>query len=411
MKLIHLPLVLIVLIPVIGWCDRNSDWVEDLDFYYNGMVSYHINAFSKISEQNFRQQVSQLKQQIGKKTDFQITIELMKLTRKIGDGHTAIHFQHGKKLKKFPIKIYDDAGIWRVIAIADNYKKFLGTELTHINNQSIRKLKQSLSGVVQFVENKNSLDQRVPQYIEYAELLFELGLITSPDYGVFTFSDGSKISTFEIQAEISNHGSLETKFASYTMDYPIIEKVNDAGVEDLWYGSASSNNSVYIKFGQYPSLDQMDEFGQSILTYINKGKMKNLIIDLRGNWGGDFYVGLWLAGYLNLADSIDWLNGVYTLIDKDTFSAATINAAQFKQLLNAKIVGEPTGSNPHGFQDMGNFDLPNSGLIVSYSKRLFRLQEISNQGLQPDVAINYSWEAFKNGEDNILLWVFNEIEN
>lgn len=85
-----------------------------------------------------------------------------------------------------------------------------------------------------------------------------------------------------------------------------------------------------------------------------------MVIDFRGNGGGDFFVGLTLAYYLNLADSIDWRSGVYVLTDKYTFSAGVSNAAQYRQILNARIVGEPTGGNPVGYQDMGSFILPNS---------------------------------------------------
>ncbi len=111
-----------------------------------------------------------------------------------------------------------------------------------------------------------------------------------------------------------------------------------------------------------------------------------------------------------MADGIDWKSGVYVLTDKVTFSAATSNASQFRQMLNAKIVGEPTGSNPTGYQDMGEFTLPNSGMIVTYSKRLFKFQDKSTQGVQPDIHIKYDWKSYSNGIDNMMQWVINEIK-
>lgn len=109
-----------------------------------------------------------------------------------------------------------------------------------------------------------------------------------------------------------------------------------------------------------------------------------------------------LAYALNLADSIDWKNGVFVLTSNKTFSAGTSNAALFKQLLNAKIVGQPTGSNPNGYQDMDSFTLPNSKLVITYSKRLFRLSPQVNTSLQPDIIINQNRDDLFKGTDSIL---------
>ncbi|MEL6275881.1 MAG: S41 family peptidase, partial [Bacteroidota bacterium] len=162
-------------------------------------------------------------------------------------------------------------------------------------------------------------------------------------------------------------------------------------------------------FNQYPSQDEMKKFGEELLKYIRENKITNFVIDLRQNYGGDFFVGISLAYYLNLADSIDWEKGTYVLVDNVTFSAATTNATQFKQILNAKVVGEPTGSNPSGYQDMGQFELPNSKLTITYSKRLFRIQEKLGAALEPDVIIHYNWEEYLRGNDNMLEWILNDL--
>ena len=146
---------------------------------------------------------------------------------------------------------------------------------------------------------------------------------------------------------------------------------------------------MVLKFESYPSFEEMEKFGESVLNYINKNSIKQIVIDLRNNGGGDFFVGTFLAYYLNLADSIDWKSGVYVLTDKVTFS---------------------TGSNPTGYQDMGQFTLPNSGMIVTYSKRLFRFQEKITQGVKPDVLIEYDWESYSKGKDNMMEWIINDIK-
>jgi C-terminal processing protease CtpA/Prc len=138
------------------------------------------------------------------------------------------------------------------------------------------------------------------------------------------------------------------------------------------------------------------------MGYISANQIKQVVIDMRHNGGGDLYVGVILAYALNLADSIDWENGVFVLTSNRTFSAGTSNAALFKQLLNAKIVGQPTGSNPNGYQDMDSFMLPGSKLTITYSKRLFRLSNQENTALQPDMIINQQEQHFLEGTDTVL---------
>jgi hypothetical protein len=128
---------------------------------------------------------------------------------------------------------------------------------------------------------------------------------------------------------------------------------------------------------------------------------------MRNNGGGDLYVGVVLAYALNLADSIDWKNGVFVLTSTKTFSAGTSNAALFKQLLNAKLVGQPTGSNPNGYQDMDSFTLPSSKLVITYSKRLFRLSDKANMALQPDIIINQKENDLFNNIDTVLKVLIN----
>nr|WP_248291059.1 S41 family peptidase [Pseudoalteromonas arctica] len=153
----------------------------------------------------------------------------------------------------------------------------------------------------------------------------------------------------------------------------------------------------------------MKSLGEDLLSFINKNKSNKLIIDLRENYGGDFFVGLKLAQLLVLADSLDWKSGVYVLIDNATFSAAMSNAAQFSQLLNAKLVGEPTGAKPSGYQDMGQFILPNSNLEVTFSKRLYHFNRDNKDALYPNVHIKVSIDDYISKNDPQLKWILNDI--
>lgn len=85
------------------------------------------------------------------------------------------------------------------------------------------------------------------------------------------------------------------------------------------------------------------------------------------------------------------------------------NAAQFSQILNANLVGEPTGARPSGYQDMGQFSLPHSKLEVTYSKRLYHFEGGNEDASYPDVLIKHSIEEYVENNDCQLGWILNDI--
>ena len=110
------------------------------------------------------------------------------------------------------------------------------------------------------------------------------------------------------------------------------------------------------------------------------------------------------------ADSLNWQNGIYTLMNNKTFSAAMSNVAQFKQLLNAQLIGEPTGAKPSGYQDMGEFVLPNSKRVVTFSKRIYEFLDSGDNAIYPDVHIALKIEDFQINKDTQLVYVLKKVE-
>lgn len=401
--------VLLVALNTYSQSTDSSLWIEDINAYKANLEKHHIDLYNKISKVEFEQELKKIKSNLNKKTDIDIIIDLMRLTQKIGDGHTAFSLR-GIETHLFPIEVYKVGKQWRIVKTTDKHKNLLGKELIAIDGKTMKQIEDEVSKVAQYIENEQSKTIRVTQYAMISEILFGLHLTNNKLDATFTFLDQNKKKTEVTLKAINSKDYYESvEFKNFKIVIPEIEKPIDLKHDYLWFSPIKTTEAIYIKFESYPSFEEMEKFGASVLNYINKNNSKQIVIDLRNNGGGDFFVGTFLAYYLNLANSIDWKSGVYVLTDKVTFSAATSNASQFRQMLNAKIVGEPTGSNPTGYQDMGQFKLPNSGMTVTYSKRFFRFQEKVTQGVQPDVLIEYDWQSYSKGIDNMMEWVINDI--
>ena len=92
---------------------------------------------------------------------------------------------------------------------------------------------------------------------------------------------------------------------------------------------------------------------------------KTLLIDIRGNTGGDFLKTVPLIDAI--CDGAD--RRVALLVDKFTFSAAIVFAAILKHRLGRRLIliGEDMGDALTFFAEGGLFELPTSGAVVRYS--------------------------------------------
>lgn len=391
---------------------NKREWIEDIDYYHKTLEQKHIDLYHTISKEQFSLEIEKLKSSLDSLTDFQIIIELMRLTQTIGggksDGHTSIPLWD-RKLSQYPIKLFDFDGEIRVVSTLKKHKHLLGRKLYSIDGVSIDTIYKKVSELTPFTENKYSLMDRTCRYMVVSEILKSVHIIKYSAYAKFTFLDVDGSQESVILNSYDEEELISLDYATLSVTHPNIKPPENSSLKDLWFTSLNNSETVFIDFKGYPSQKKMDKFSRSVFDFINFNSSKHLIIDLRDNYGGDLFVGLVLARWLNLSDSINWKSNVYVLVNRKTYSAAMVNAIQFRQLLNAKIIGEPSGANPRGYQDMGQFSLPNSKLLVNYSKRLFRLQERNMQSIQPDVFITPKWRNYTKGIDEALNWVLEDL--
>lgn len=388
----------------------NIAWKEDLKVYLDSLEQKHINLYHSVTKEEFIKEWNKIYQSTETSNDFEIILKIMRLTRSINDGHTSVSLSN-YSTHRFPIEIKQIEDQWLVVKTLNENKDILNTTLESINGIPIKKVAQEISEIAQFVENEYSLKERTGNYLPTAELLFHLKLLNSENTATFSFrkSDSGQLIGKSLTALEDEIWQDKRKVSEILLTVPEIEYQHESN-PDLWFSPVLGTNAIYINFKSYPTFEKMQIFGEQLVTYIQENQIKEVIIDMRENGGGDLYVGTVLAYALNLADSINWKNGVYVLTGNKTFSAASSNAALFRQLLNAKIIGEPTGSNPNGYQDMDSFTLPNSKLMITYSKRLFRLSNEHNQALKPDIIIEPGLKDYRKQEDIVLSKLIRRIK-
>ena len=192
-----------------------ENWTKDIDFYKTNLEQNHIDLYHTISKVEFEKEIQQIKSTLNKKSDVEIIIDLMRLTRKIGDGHTAFSLR-GVETHLFPIEIYKINGQWRVIKTTHNHSNLLGKIVTNIDGKSINKIAREVSEIAQYVENKQSEIIRTGEYLMISELLFGLQLTNNEFKAEFSFiDDNNKASNVMLNA-INNKDYYEnTDFQTF----------------------------------------------------------------------------------------------------------------------------------------------------------------------------------------------------
>ncbi|BBM03036.1 hypothetical protein GL2_31100 [Microbulbifer sp. GL-2] len=385
-----------------------DNWVEDINYFQRELQKRHINLYHTISAERLNAELTQLKSNLGDLSENQLLVELMRISRLIGDGHTMVAFWE-QDIEFYPFRFLTVVGELRLVSVSETYRHLLGYRLTAVNGTPVKEVVKQLAPLVQGVENEHSLEVRLAFQITVAKILAGAGITDSVERANYTFtSDAGDNETVTVTPVSMSKYHQQLTHRLFPSQVPFGEK-QIVESKNLWMSADEEIQSAYIYFRRYPSFSDMEDFSEDIEDFLKKKKIKNLIIDLRDNGGGDFFVGLGMAWRLVLVDSLDWDHGVYTLISNKTYSAAMSNAAQYRQLLNAKLIGEPTGGNPVGYQDMDQFSLPNSGWTITYSKRNYRFQDAFTEGVQPDVLIEQDWQSYQKGIDKPLSWVLDDI--
>jgi hypothetical protein len=386
-----------------------TQWRADIDTLQSELEARHIDLYHKVSEEEFTAQLTEIKRRLPALSQSQLMVELMRASKLIGDGHTQVNYWGGTH-SRYPLKLRMFGDDIRVVATDQTNKPLLGLRLHSIDGTPVDDLKATLKPVLLGVENVYSERHQLTTTLTVAEVLLGLGITSNAERANFTLTN-DRDQLVSVQLESLPPESFDTVVTA-SIEPPLPPGfVFNTGTDGVALYLNKKTQTAYIDFDSYPPFSAMQNFARDLPEIFVKHEIKNVIIDLRQNGGGDFFVGLVLAWGLVVIDSLDWKQGFYVLTSGQTFSAAMSNAAQYRQTLNATLVGEPSGANPVGYQDADTFLLPYSQWKVMYSKRLYRFQESISNGVQPDKFLAQEWKAFSDGRDNQLEWIMKSISD
>jgi len=188
-------------------------------------------------------------------------------------------------------------------------------------------------------------------------------------------------------------------------------------------------------FGYYEQVDMFRGFIDSCFTQIRNLEIKNLILDLRKNDGGDPFCSVPLFAYLeykpvpyfaqrygkysDFADPIpmaekNFSGNLYTLIDGRCFSTNGHFCSLLKYNKIGKLIGSQAGSSYTCNAATNTVRLDNTRLQIFVPHKSFAASVAGmdlTKGIIPDFFVEQSYQDFLQGKDSVMDYTFDLIEN
>jgi len=153
-----------------------------------------------------------------------------------------------------------------------------------------------------------------------------------------------------------------------------------------------------------PGHEGLPAFVTRLFAHMDSLGSPRLVLDLRGNGGGNGYLNQPLIHAILRRPALDRPGRLFAIIDRGTFSAATQLTADLERETHAVFVGEPTGAAPDSPGDPAHVTLPASGLVVRISTVLWNGSDPRDPRafIAPDVQVATTFADWMAHRDRAL---------
>jgi len=392
----------------IGKEQRLADWREDLAFLASELPARHKNAFFKCSKSDFEAAVAALERDLPALQDHQIVVRLMQLLALLGDFHTGIGAQAlPAPPRALPIAftLFADGPV--IVAARDAQRDLIGCTLVQFGGTPIDEALRRAASVAGY-ENESTFKSIAPRQLVNGQIAHALGLAPAPDRATITVRDG-KGGERPIERPMERTVELVALAPG--------EKLTVGGPErdrlplyrqqrstQNWFELLGDQRAVYFHY--WTCADEREkrvaDVGEDVLAAIDDNDVQRVIVDLRGNGGGNSALLMPFIQRLASRKNVNRPGGIIVLVGRGTFSSAHLNAVSLRTDLHAVLIGESTGQKPNAYGEVKTFALPHSKIEVRYSTKFWKTEDGDRPSMEPDVTIVPTSADFFAGRDPVL---------
>lgn len=382
--------------------ERNRLLKEDIEFFKRELPNKHKNPFSVITKEEFEERVSTLEQNVDKMDNYQVFSELGKIIASIKDAHTMTNYVDGKK---YPLDFYVINDDMYIVNTTKSLKDMMYSKVISVDGISWDIIKNELKQQIAY-ENESWLKLLLGNYF-IPSYIYGAGIEKNADSHTFMVERDGETEEFEVPVlnfedtiDFYDNKSSDKMFGRFERYYD--------------YKYLQEDKAIYFEYNVCADMDALKfkDFNDSMFKDIEANEIEKIIVDLRGNTGGNSEIlnpfTERLKSYIESNSDVE----VYVLVGRKTMSSGMFAIFRIRDAVpDAVCVGEPTGGAIDCYGDVKVFYLPNSQLPVQYSTKYFEFSKTfkyeinGNNTYTPDVLLSPSIEDFMNGNDVVLNYV------
>lgn len=367
---------------------------QDLNYIANTLPQLDVNFYATLNRSAYQQAVSALQAKITSATDPEFYVGLSQLVAMSGDMHTNLTPGAVFGYPSLPLSFrWLDDGLF-VTAASPGNEQLIGTQVVAVNGMPIDQVVQRMGTAFAWAND---------QWLHYtvASRLPNLFLLEGLD--ILPFNPTSVSMTFQTRI----NDQLNVTFTQGGGQKPVSilpgptpDYLQQSG-SYYWYEYVAANRMIFAKYNvceDDPNGISVATYASEILATLDANPVDSVVIDFRGNTGGNEYL-LYPLG-VGLFQRLPQLRTnpnfrIYLVIDKGSFSSGMYTPMAFVSGYLSSyehipqpdtagimyVIGEPTGGKPLGFADIVNFTLPYSKASGYYSTDFIN----QNEGVIPDL--------------------------
>ena len=353
---------------------REGQWQQDLRYLETQLARLHVDPFHTVDRETLSRAVSELSAQVAQLSDLEVTIEVMRLVAMVGDAHTQAVPPSTVPYHVYPLSVRWLVDGFYVIDALLEHRDLLGYKLVQVGETPIDQVYDRLVPYVSH-ETETGLRDDIARYMLCGEMLQTLDLVEDVSGTTLTLADADGTQVLRQVQAVEGVAYLEALAAEPVSDE--LPLYRQRPKEHYWFQTLNKG-TVYLRLKRSEQMEDLPfrDLCAELMAVLDARPEMRLVVDLRGNGGGDSEVFKPLVKGILDRPHVNRQGALFVLVDRGTYSSAALQTIELVLRTNALLLGEPPASVVDHYGQVASFLLPNSRMRIDYSTKHFPVSHL-----------------------------------